>query len=371
MFKTFDKAVENLLVSIYSALHKGKFGLKEKIFFFRELAYLLEGGVGIVEAIDIINKNSANFAIKEMTSELYRYLNQGEAFHRALLRLRKYFNDADIAIVRGGEQSGELIKVMKFLANEYEFLFDVRQKYIGALVYPFILILAGIAAIYVIFAIVMPSLLGIIDSFGNVELSWSVKVLKAGTEFMIKYWWLIFVGFLLLIGLFGVIVAFPEGKKWRDKTLLSLPIIGNLQKQYLLVKFMRYFSLFLKAGLNYKEIFKALDGVMNIGVYSELFEESLDAIDKGQSFVDVFEHYSEIIPPDVVVLLRVGERTASIASALDNAIVLYESEFKKVIDNFSKVIEPLLILVIGWIVSIIAFAVFGLIGSILDSLQSF
>ena len=73
----------------------------------------------------------------------------------------------------------------------------------------------------------------------------------------------------------------------------------------------------------------------------------------------------------MVVLLRVGERTASIASALDNAIVLYESEFKKVIDNFSKVIEPLLILVIGWIVSIIAFAVFGLIGSILDSLQSF
>ena len=371
VFKSLDAQVDRLLIAIYSALARGRFGIKEKIFFFRELAYLLEGGIGIVEAIDVINKNTSNLAIKDMTDQLYKFLNAWEAFNRALLRLKKYFNDVDVAIVRGGEESGELIKVMKFLADEYEFLLDVKQKYIGALIYPFILLLAGIGAIYVIFAIVMPSLLGILDDFGWVEIGWATKFLITIVDFFRSHGLVVAIGVIFLIFLLGVFIAFPQGKRWWDATLLSLPIIGDLQKKYLLVKFMRYFSLFLKAGLNYKDIFKGLSGVMNNSIYQDMFEESLEEINKWWNFVEVFARYPQIIPPDIVVLLKVGEKTASIPKALDNAIVLYEGEFKKIIDNFSKVIEPVMILVIGGIVGLVAFAVFGIIGSILDSLQGF
>ncbi len=371
LLQKLDNQVDKLLLSIYSTFAKGKFGIKEKVFFFRELAYLLEWGIGIVEAIDIINENTSNIAIKEVTEQLYKFLNSWEAFNRSLLRLKKYFNDVDVAIIRGGEESWELIKVMKFLADEYEFLLEVRQKYVGALIYPFILLVAWIWAVYIIFAVVMPSLVGILDSFWTVEIWGVTKLLINMVDFFRGYGWVILVGAIFLAFLLGVFVAFPQGKRWWDNTLLSLPIIGDLQKRYLLVKFMRYFSLFLKAGLNYKDIFKGLRWVMNNSIYEDMFDESLAEINKGWDFVEVFTHYPQIIPPDIVVLLKVGEKTASIPKALDNAIVLYEGEFKKLIDNFSKVIEPVMILVIGGIVGLVAFAVFGIIGSILDSLQGF
>ncbi len=371
LFKSLDNQVDRLLIAIYATFARGRFGIKEKIFFFRELAYLLEGGIGIVEAIDVINKNTSNLAIKEVTEQLYKFLNAWEAFNRSLLRLKKYFNDVDVAIIRWGEESGELIKVMKFLADEYEFLLDVKQKYVGALIYPFILLLAWVGAIYVIFAIVMPSLMGILDSFWATEVGGVTQFLISMVDFFRGYGWVILISVIFWAFLLGVFIAFPQGKRWWDATLLSMPIIGDLQKRYLLVKFMRYFSLFLKAGLNYKDIFKGLRWVMNNSIYEDMFDESLEEINKGGDFVEVFANYPQIIPPDIVVLLKVGEKTASIPKALDNAIVLYEGEFKKLIDNFSKVIEPVMILVIGGIVGLVAFAVFGIIGSILDSLQGF
>jgi type IV pilus assembly protein PilC len=160
------------------------------------------------------------------------------------------------------------------------------------------------------------------------------------------------------------------GKQLLDKYIFHLPLIGKVTKFYDLVKFMRYMRLLLEAWMNFLEVFEFLQTIMTNESYKVMISDVIDSINRWETIGWTLEHYTEFIPKNVVALLKVWEETASFESALSNAITMYEAEFNKVLDGLSKVIEPVLIVFIWWIVAMVALSVFWVIGTLLESVQT-
>ena len=126
----------------------------------------------------------------------------------------------------------------------------------------------------------------------------------------------------------------------------------------------------MQSGMNFLEVFLFLRDIMSNLSYKVMIDDVIAAINRGDTVGSVLNQYSEFISKDVVALLKVGEETASFESALANAIGMYEEEFNKLLDGLSKVIEPVLIVFIWGIIAMVAMSVFGVIGSLLDGVQS-
>lgn len=360
---------ENLFEKLASLSYVRKFGIKEKIFLFREMSYLLHWWVSIIESINIIKNNTENQTIKEICNELYTSLKKWEPLFRSMTRIPSYFNEWDINIVRSWENSGELVKVLKYLADEYEFLYNVRNKYVWAMIYPCIIFIICIIAIFVIFKFILPWILSILDQFEWMVLPFSTRVLVAITEFVINYSNHIFIILWFAIFAFSIVLSIEEGKRWFDKKIFKLPIFGKITKYYFLIKFLRYMKLLIYSGMSYSDIFKLLRRIMTNSVYKDMIDEILEWVRKWEMISWIIWNYKVIIPVEVVALIKVWEETAEIANAVENAIWLYEEEFNNILNNLSKIIEPILIVVVGWIVGFVSISVFGIIWNILDSLQ--
>jgi type II secretory pathway component PulF len=133
--------------------------------FFKELAYLLGGGVSFMQALDLIGDTSTNYAIKEIAKTISQFVHQGKTLSYALNRLPDYFDQGDYSIVKAGEASGNLPQVLQSLAQEYVYTKDIKDKYIGALIYPTMLIVIAIVAVFGLFLLVLPNIFSIASSF--------------------------------------------------------------------------------------------------------------------------------------------------------------------------------------------------------------
>ena len=156
-----------------------------------------------------------------------------------------------------------------------------------------------------------------------------------------------------------------EGKTWYDSKVLKVPLIGRIIRLYSIVKFLRYFNLLMDSWLSIINVFTHIKGIMNNSLYKNMCDDIIVALNKWESMIPPMKDYEEIIPSDVVVLLKVWEDTANLSKAAKNSIKLYEQEFNKIIDNLSKVIEPILIIFIGGIIGIVALSIFSVIVSVI------
>lgn len=124
------------------------------------------------------------------------------------------------------------------------------------------------------------------------------------------------------------------------------------------------------SGMNYLDVFVYLRDIMQGTAYKDPLDAVIARIQTGWTIGGALENYTSFIPKDVIALIKVGEETAALEKALENAVMMYEDEFQKLLDGVSKIIEPVLIVFVGWIIAATAISVFGIIGSMLESLQA-
>lgn len=365
-----DKIVDKYIERYLSEKELGYFSLKEKIFLYRELSYLIEWWVAIADSVLIIKSGTDKWSIRKICDEMYNALNEWETLSFSLAQLPRYFNDWDVNIIRSGEESWELTKVLKYLAEEYEFLAKIKSKYIGAMIYPVMLFVVAIGAVILLFTKILPGIFDMVSTFGDIKIPAITRFLMAVSTFMtgnflevVAWWWFIF-----FAG--GVIFSTHEWKKFIDQHIFHAPLIGKVTQYYDMVKFMRYMRLLMEAGMNFLEVFVFLKDIMTNLSYKVMIDDIISAINRWETIWSVMENYTDFIAKDVVALLKVWEETASFEAALSNAIVMYEDEFQKVLDGLSKVIEPILIVFIWVIIAMVAMSVFGIIWSLLESVQT-
>lgn len=365
-----DAIVDKYVDKFFRERELWYFSIKEKIFLYRELAYLIEWWVAIADAVLVVKWWTDKWAIRKICEVMYDALNEGETLSHSMTQLPTYFNDGDVNIVKSGEESGEMTKVLKYLAEEYEFLNKIRSKYIGAMIYPTLLFSVAIFAVFLLFTQILPWIFDMITWFPGVQIPAMTAFLIKVTDLLSNNVWSIFVWVCILGLLWFIVFSSEEGQRFKDNYIFQMPLVGKLTQYYSLIKFMRYMRLLMEAGMNFLEVFIFLRDIMWNLSYKTMIDDIITGINRGDTIGSVFEKYTDLMSRDVVALLKVGEETASFESALSNAIVMYEDEFNKMLDWLSKIIEPVLIVFIGWIIAMVAMSVFGVIWSLLDGVQT-
>ncbi|MCX6822549.1 MAG: type II secretion system F family protein [candidate division SR1 bacterium] len=358
--------IDGMIVSTLQSMDKSSFGTKDKILFFKELSYLLGGGVSFMQALELIGDTSTNYAIKEIAKTISNFVHQGKSLSYALNRLPDYFDQGDYSIVKAGEASGNLPQVLTSLAQEYVYTKDIKDKYIGALIYPTILIIIAIVAVFGLFLLVLPNIFSIASSFSGLKLPWITQTLRDITLFFQNQRKLL-LGILVGVSLVGgVFFSSDAGKKSRFQILLNIPLVGKMTKYFYLVRRCRYMKLLLNSGLSYVQTFKLLKDILGIPAYQDMISRVLDGLTKGDTIYNSLKDETDLIPADVSVMIKVGEETANLSNSLDNVLHMYESDLNNLISRLAKVIEPIMLIFVGGIIVVIALGIFGLILQIMQ-----
>lgn len=358
--------LEKIIVSMMNSADKSSFSAKDKILFYKELVYMLHGGVSIMQAIDTIKRSTTNYALKTITTSISFHLNEGKSFSYALSRLPEYFDESDSAIIKTGESTGNLDTVLQELANEYSYLNSIKNKYKSALTYPIILIIMSIGAVLFLFSSVLP---GILEMFvGEMEkLPLITRILKSTSDFFVSSWKTILVVLLTALAVIWIYGTTDQGKKALSKFMMSLPLVGKMTKTYYLIKWARYMKLMIGAGLDYVQTFRLLRGVLAIPAYQEMIEKVMAGLQIGKTIYDALKEETDLIYPNVAVMIKVGEETAHLEDSMGNIIAMYQEELDNSITQFSKILEPVILIFMWVIVALVASGIFWVVFSVMEN----
>ena len=358
--------LEKMIVSMMNSADKSSFSAKDKILFYKELVYMLHGGVSIMQAVDTIKISTTNYALKTITTSISFHLNEGKSFSYALSRLPEYFDESDSAIIKTGESTGNLDTVLQELANEYSYLNSIKNKYKSALTYPIILIIMSIGAVLFLFSSVLP---GILEMFvGEMEkLPLITRILKSTSDFFVSSWKTILVVLLTALAVIWIYGTTDQGKKALSKFMMSLPLVGKMTKTYYLIKWARYMKLMIGAGLDYVQTFRLLRGVLAIPAYQEMIEKVMAGLQIGKTIYDALKEETDLIYPNVAVMIKVGEETAHLEDSMGNIIAMYQEELDNSITQFSKILEPVILIFMWVIVALVASGIFWVVFSVMEN----
>lgn len=358
--------LESLILRFLNSRDVSGFNIKDKIFLFKELAYLLDGGVSVVQAIQTIGDTSPNFAVKLVSTKLYDSLKAGESLSRGMMRHPQYFDDSDVNIIRSWEGSGEVVNVLRFLSDEYEFLHTIKGKYTSAMIYPIILLSLSGVAVFFLFLYVLPQIFDLVKDF-DVVIPRYTEAIMATTNFITNNIQSIVILFVLFAIFWVLFFSTDYGKRKWYEFALDAPGFGKMVRYYHMIRFFRYMRLLLQSGMNYVDVLQFLKTIISVPQYQDMINDVLAGVKKWETMYQNMAFHTNIIPADSLLLLKVGETTANLPASLNNIVSLYQQDLEKGLNDLGKIIEPILIVFVGFVIMMIVVSVFGMIWSILDS----
>ncbi len=346
------------------------FNMKQKLLFFRELGYLLGWWVGINEAVNVIARDGDTAAQRYVGKNIAGNINEWKSLTNSLSKLPQYFASSDVSIVKAGESSGNLVKVLRNLAQEYAFLHSLSVKFISAISYPAVLFVIAVLWVLILFIGILPWIFSIATQFPWVELPFVTRFMMNLSNTLKNNVPSIFIGIGLILFFCSIILSSESWKNAVFRLALWLPWFGLIIRNYYLVKLMRYLKLLQQSGMNYVESLTLLYDIMWVGLYQEMIRGMLAHVERGEQMYKWTLWYPYLIPVNAATLLKVWEETAQLPETLQNVVDIYEEDLIASINGISKIIEPVLIVFLWVIITLIALSVFGIITTILGGVQA-
>ncbi len=321
----------------------------------RQLATLLGAGVTLVEALSALVDQVEKEQLKRILSDVKQNVNEGRALADALQTHVKIFGALYVNMIRAGESSGALDAVLLRLAEFTEGQARLKQKIVGTMIYPLIMMVIGGGVLTLLMTVVVPKVTKMFDDM-KVTLPLITQVLIFISNTM-RDWW-----FVILPSIIGVVVAFlywkdsEAGRPVWDRWVLKMPIFGPLVRMLSVARFSRTLSTLLKSGV---PLLAALDIVKNVvtnSVMSAVVDQARDAIREGESIANPLKKSGEF-PPLVYHMVAIGERSGQLEDMLLNVATSYENQVDVRIGALTSLMEPLMIVAMGLVIAFVVFAI--------------
>jgi type IV pilus assembly protein PilC len=332
----------NQLTTYLNKLKKPK--LDEIVVFTRQMSTMIEAGLSLVDALGIL-KDQSGPGLEIVLGKVLTDVEGGKSFAQALEESDGGFSSVYVALVRVGESAGLLDKVLLKMADTLEAEKEFRSKTKGALVYPAI-VLAGMVVVSVIMMIFVIPRMTVMYTDMGIELPTITRVLIGVSDFMVKFWYLLF----LAVG--GTVVFLSRWSKTEIGGLLieqlefKLPIWGQLKKDTVLAKFARTTGLLVSAGVSVLDALRIVADTLGSRVYGDSIKRVAVKIEKGVSLADGIG-YVDNFPTVLTRMVAVGEQTGKMDEVLTRLAVYYESESATKVKALTTAIEPLIMIIMG------------------------
>lgn len=318
---------------------------KDKALITRQLATMLSSGLAIDQAFKILNVQTKNKKLTVAYSAIIHDLEQGNSLSFALSRNTSIFDPVFIAIVRSGENSGKLDKVLDQLADRMEMTDDFNGKIKAALYYPVFVVITMIVIVILMMVYILPQL-KMVFTDNNIPLPWTTQFILWVSDVTVKYWYIELVIVIAVgVGLFYFLKS-RRGVKLVDKLKIKTPVFKDLFVLIYMARFCRTMSMLIQAGIPIMETIAISADVIQNYIYVESLKNIVSQVERGIP-ISVPMSRDKNFPVMVSQMILVGEQTGKMSVVLTKLAEYYEKETDNRIKGISSLIEPILIVIMG------------------------
>jgi len=329
----------------------------ELITFCFHLSQLLKAGVNIIEALTDLRDTVENAGFRQVIASLLEDIEGGLKLSEAMANHTYCFDNVFVALVRAGEQSGQMTEVLDELTENLKWQDEISSQAKRAMVYPAIVTVVIFAVIMVLMTVLVPQLAATFKTLVP-KLPRETEVLIAISNFFVRWWYLI-LGIPLVAGTFGFIFGKTNEKAQRaiDGLMLRIPVLGEIRQKIILARFSTYFAMLYKAGISVLDCIQICEKIVGNRVMEEGLQRVGRSISEGQGISQAFLA-TKLFPPLVLRMLRVGESTGALDSALLNVSYFYNRQVRESIARMQTLLGPLTTVILGMLIVGILYSIF-------------
>jgi len=325
--------------------------------FYSQLSDLLRAGVPVLRSLDVLARANANAALVEILKEIREDVAGGEGLAEAMEKHPYAFGELQVSMIRAGERGGFLEEVLSRVAVFVERQNELRNKLLGSMIYPCMLLTAGFGVVIMMLTVVVPKIrpfLQRLETRG--ELPVLTSALFTVTDFLRAY------GVYLVIAvILGVLSALPylkseAGRMAFDRLKLKLPVVGNIVTIVAICRFCRILGTLLANGVPILQALKISKDSAGNRVLAEEIDKAAESVRKGETLSGPLGQ-SGLFPVDIIDMIAVAEEANTLDTVLVTIADTNEARAARVIDLGVRLLEPVLLLVMGVMVLIIALAI--------------
>lgn len=342
--------------------------LKQKITFANNLSSMLIAGLSLSRALKILERQTSNKKLKKVTTTIIRDIDAGGSLSEALAKESTIFPPVFSAMVRAGEQSGNLPNSLKMVAEQMNKTYTLQRKVKGALMYPGVIIVIMMIISVLMLIFVVPTLTKTFASL-HVALPWQTQLIVSASSFLVNHYFIAALAVLIIIGLSAWFLRTAFGKQARTYVALHMPVVGTIVRESNSAQMARTLSSLISSGVEMVQALETTKGVMQNDSYKQVLTEATLAVQKGQPLSGVFQAHENLYPILVGEMIEVGEETGNLAGMLLQTAIFYEEEVDAATKDMSTIIEPLLMLLIGGAVGFFAISIIQPIYSLGNSIS--
>ena len=325
----------------------------EKILFARNLGAMLSAGLALVRALAVIERQTKNAKMSSVVSSIASDVRRGETLHSALAKFPSVFPKLFVAMVRAGEEGGDLPASLQVIADQMERMYALKKKIRGALIYPCIILIAifGIGALMMIY--VVPTLAQTFAEM-NAKLPASTMFIIGLSNFLVQY---TFVALGLVAGSIALIYFLAHtrvGKRGFDFFFLHLPLIGPMVREVNAARTARTLASLLTSGVDVVTSLDIVGEVVQNSYFREVIHDASKSVGGGEPLSAAFTRREDLYPAFVGEMMAVGEETGAVGEMLKRLALFYEDEVDRKTKDMSTIIEPFLMVLIGGAVGFFA-----------------
>jgi MSHA biogenesis protein MshG len=347
---------DSSLRQLWASLGRDKPRTVDLIMFSRQMYTITKAGVPLLRGLKGLQSATHNAVLRDALADVLSSLEAGRDLGTSFARHPGIFPAMFVAMVRVGEETGTLDSAFLRLCDYLSMEQDVHDRVKSAIRYPLMVIVAVIIAIGIISVKVIPAFAPIFRVLGD-KIPMPTRIIMAASSVTVHYWWLM----LLVAG--GVFlaartyVASDAGRyKWH-RAKLQLPVVGKLMHEAILARVTRSLSICLSAGIPALQAFVTIARTTGNDYISEGILRLRDTVERGESLSRAAAA-GTLFPPLVIQMIAVGEETGELSELLGEVAEHYKRDVDYQLKNLSSVIEPLLIVVVGGVVCVLALGVF-------------
>ena len=345
--------VEEVIESATINIHR-KIKVKEISIFCRQMYTMLDAGVPLINALNLMSTQVTNKHLVEIVKELEEDVRKGEMLSNSMRKFPEAFPTLLTSMVESGEASGNLDEMFLRMSTHFEKENKINNKVKAAMIYPIILALVGVAALIVVMVFVMPTFVSLFESSGS-ELPAATRLLIGISSFMSNHY-LMVIGILIAIIVGIVIFSKTEsGIYFFAKLKISFPLIKDLNRKMIVSRFTRTLSTLLASGVSLVESLPIVSAVLNNVIAEDEVLKIRERVVKGEGLSTPIED-CELFPPMLSSMVRIGEESGALDDMLNKTADFYDEEVEQAIQTLTSMLEPIMIIIMGLVIGFMVIA---------------
>ena len=341
---------------------------KDLAVYCRQFYTMLNAGVTIIKALDILQQHTENKRLKEITRDIYKTVQKGRTLSEALKDYRDVFPELFIHMVEAGEVSGKLDSIMDRMASHFEKENKIRSKVKSAMIYPIVLAVISVVIVVFLLTFIMPMFFKMFEDSG-VALPLPTRMLLGLSKAIRGYWYILLPGILAVVYVIRKYFKTDKGRFEWDRFKLRLPVIGKTVTKIITSRFTRTLSTLLSSGMPLLQAMEVVARVAGNRVAAKGIMEVREEMRRGMDLAGPIRR-TGLFPPMVDSMIRIGEESGTMDELLEKTAAFYDDEVEAALQKMVSLMEPLMILIMGAVVGFIVISIALPLFSMVDMVES-